>query len=100
MPQIEYGPPGHKGVTQIMGLGAASDVAALVPKDTAARNTGLLAAATWLGGLVIGNNTAKNIGIGGLLAVAYIQVLKRAAQKKQAAALVEIPLPIDVQGWG
>ncbi len=94
--QVKYGPPGHKGVTQIMGLGATGPVAtsvALIPKDKPMRYTGLLAIATWVGGAVMGSNTAKNIGIGGLLAVAYIQVLKKKPEPTQ-------PPPTSVQGWG
>lgn len=94
--QVKYGPPGHKGVTQIMGLGATGPVAtsvALIPKDKSMRYTGLLAIATWVGGAVMGSNTAKNIGIGGLLAVAYIQVLKKKPETTQ-------PSPTSVQGWG
>jgi hypothetical protein len=87
--RIEYGPPGHKGVTQIMGLGVSpTDI------DKNHRNVGLLAVATWIGGAVLGSNTAKNIGIGGLLAVVYVQVLA-----KREEAKTPLP-PVDVQGWG
>jgi hypothetical protein len=78
-----------------MGLGAdlPPAVSSLVPQDKSMRYTGLLAAATWAGGMVMGSNTAKNIGIGGLLAVVYIQVLrKRYAPPAEA--------PSSVQGWG
>lgn len=89
--QVEYGPPGHKGVTQIMGLGGSP--AALTEMDKTHRLVGLLSAATWLGGAVLGSSTAKNIGIGGVLAVVYIQVLYK------KPVLVDMP-PVDVQGWG
>jgi hypothetical protein len=90
--RIEYGPPGQKGVTQIMGLGAGP-ASQIVTIDKNHRNAGLLAIATWIGGAVLGSNTAKNIGIGGLLAVAYVQVLAKREEKSA-------PAPIDVQGWG
>jgi hypothetical protein len=91
--RVEYGPPGHKGVTQIMGLGATPSIAMI---DKNHRNVGLLALATWVGGVVAGSDTARNIGIGGLLAVVYVQVL---ARREEAAAPAPLP-PIDVQGWG
>jgi hypothetical protein len=91
--QVEYGPPGHKGVTQIMGLGVAPSIATI---DKNHRNVGLLALATWVGGAVMGSSTAKNIGIGGLLAVIYVQML---AKREEAADPAPLP-PIDVQGWG
>ena len=89
--QVSYGPPGHKGVTQIMGLGA-NPVTATYSMARAHRSIGLLSAATWLGGVFLGSNTAKNIGIGGVLAVVYIQML---AKKPELPA----PPPTDVQGW-
>jgi hypothetical protein len=96
--RVEYGPPGHKGVTQIMGLGASNGHLAkaesLIPQDKSSRTVGLLAAATIVGGMVLGSNTAKNLGFGGLLAVAYIQMLK----PKPAKVLVDTPA--SVQGWG
>jgi hypothetical protein len=97
--RIEYGPPGHKGVTQIMGLGANSDIEAIkaggvkAVMDKPSRTVGLLSAATVVGGMVLGSSTARNIGIGGLLAVVYIQMLK---PKAPTTAVV----PNSVQGWG
>lgn len=98
---VSYGPPGHKGVTQIMGLGYTELDALDVPSlpvvreiDKAHRTVGLIALATWAGGFVMGSNTAKNIGIGGLLAVVYVQMLKPKAKKATVAA------PTSVQGWG
>ena len=96
--RVEYGPPGHKGVTQIMGLGADivyPTITVAKEIDKAHRTVGLLAAATWVGGMVIGSSTAKNIGIGGLLAVVYVQMLK----PKPAPPPLPPP-PGSVQGWG
>lgn len=93
--RVDYGPPGHKGVTQIMGLGAypAAVVSAARNIPKANRNVGLLATATWVGGMVLGSNTAKNIGIGGLLAIVYLEVLKPKPKPV-------VPAPDSVQGWG
>ena len=96
--RIDYGPPGHRGVTQIMGLGA-DPVDIIVSVKTVSktnRNVGLLALGTWIGGLLAGSNTAKNLGLGGLLAVGYIHVLNK---KPEVVALPAIP-PVDLQGWG
>lgn len=91
MPRIDYGPPGHKGVTQIMGLGAVPlPVAKQISK--AHKTVGLLAVATLAGGVVTGSSTARNMGIGGLLAIVYAQMLRPKAAPEVA--------PTSVQGWG
>lgn len=92
--RVEYGPPGHKGVTQIMGLGADAPLAVVREISKSHRTVGILAAATWVGGFVMGSNTAKNIGIGGILAIVYAEMLKPKAALEQPTA------PTDVQGWG
>lgn len=95
--QIIHGPPGHKGVTQIMGLGASSYPAkavSLIPKDKSSRTVGLMAATTVVGGMFFGSSTARNLGIGGLLAIVYVQMLK------PKAGVVEEVSPVSVQGWG
>jgi hypothetical protein len=93
--QVEYGPPGHKGVTQIMGLGALDygRGASLIPTDKPSRTVGLLALATFAGGVVLGVPTAKHLAIGGLLALVYVQLLKKPAPETVAP-------PVAVQGWG
>lgn len=92
--RVEYGPPGHKGVTQIMGLGALDygKGTSIIPADKPSRTVGLLALATYVGGSVLGVPTAKHLAIGGLLAIAYVQLLK----PKPSSA----PPPSSVQGWG
>lgn len=86
--RVEYGPPGHKGVTQIMGLGDYT-----LPQDKPSRLVGGLAAATLVVGAVVGSSTARNIGIGGVLAIIYVQMLKKPVVAPVAA-------PNSVQGWG
>ena len=91
--QVEYGPPGHKGVTQIMGLGAIDygKGASLIPTDKPSRTVGLLALATLAGGVVLGIPTAKHLAVGGLLALVYVQMLRKPDVE---------PAPVSVQGWG
>jgi hypothetical protein len=100
--RIDYGPPGHKGVTQIMGLGDAateytgSSVAAskaAVPQDRSGRVVGGLAAATWLLGAIMGSRTTKHLAMGGLVAVVASQMLKNQRPSAPVA-------PTSTQGWG
>jgi hypothetical protein len=78
-----------------MGLGVdpSEIVSSATSMNKTHRNVGLLSIATWVGGMVMGSDTAKNIGIGGLLAIVYVEVL---AKKYEPAP----PAPLDVQGWG
>lgn len=84
MPNVvmEYGPPGHKGVTSIMGIGATD----IEPTNHAAsmKRVGVLAGVLWVAGGVIGSNTLKNIGIGGAGALVAVWLLARRAEKKTA----------------
>ena len=68
MPVIEYGPPGVRGVSHIMGLGQTEY---LEPSEErmaqATRNIGRFSAALWLGGLLIGNDSMKYMGLGGVI---------------------------------
>jgi hypothetical protein len=97
--QVSYGPPGHKGVTQIMGLGAASDIATIkagvaahvAPHKVVAG----LSVLTYVVGAVVGSSMAKNMAIGGLGATLLAHALQSGAVKAPA-----LPLPTSVQGWG
>ena len=90
--RIEYGPPGHKGVTQIMGLGADG---VTTPTDPSRLVAGF-AILTYLGGAAVGSNFAKNVAIGGLGAILLTRALKSGAVKSPLPA-VEFP---TLQGWG
>jgi len=92
--RVEFGPPGHKGVTQIMGLGAAvAEAKEFVPSDKPGRMVAGLAVVTYVAGAALGSNMAKNMGIGGLAAILLAQALKSGA--------VQAPeVPKSVQGWG
>ena len=93
MPHVSYGPPGHKGVTQIMGLGRLPELPegpGLIPREKPNRITGGIALATTAFGLVTGSSTARNLGLGGLAAILYIQLLSKSPEA----------MPTTVQGWG
>ena len=79
---MEYGPPGHKGVTSIMGIGAAD----IEPTNYGASlmRVGVLAGVLWVAGGIIGSNTLKNIGIGGAGALLAAFFLAKRADKKAA----------------
>lgn len=93
--RIEHGPPGHKGVTQIMGL---SDIdienidplRELVPVDrpmVAVRNATI---ASWLVGAVLGMDTVKTLSLGAGIALSAVHILNK---KK------ELPPVSSLQGY-
>ena len=96
MPNIEFGPPGHKGVTQIMGLGSTEILQVIPASEKPMRDVALGAAAVWAGGTVLGSNTMKNIAVGALLGVFMI----RAMMKARAGGAAQAPAIATVQGWG
>lgn len=63
---VEFGPPGHKGVTAIQGVGADElEPHALSDSVQKAGRASLL---VLVGGLLLGSDTLRNIGAGGALA--------------------------------
>lgn len=76
--QVHYGPPGHRGVTHLVAVGAddyASDTDQAVSRGT------LIAGAVFAAGVVSGNRTLRGLGAGGALAL----LLVRAASAKPRA---------------
>jgi len=72
---VEYGPPGVRGVSQIMGLGTDSlevvEIGPAVPFPTPADVTIRIVGAcvgAWILGSFIGSNTIKNMAVGGAVA--------------------------------
>ena len=95
--KVNYGPPGHKGVTQIMGLGADAlpgKVSEMLP-GKAHRQVAGAAAGAWFLGLLMGSSRIQNIAIGGGLAIVACAHL----MKQEDLPNIE-PLPTTVQGWG
>jgi hypothetical protein len=101
MPRIEYGPPGHKGVTSIMGLGALDIedrvIKVLPPSTKPLRDVMLGSGAVWLFGLVTGSNTAKNVGLGAIAAVFMVKTMMKA--RDSSAAPAPSLGPQTTQGW-
>lgn len=93
--KIEYGPPGHKGVTRIQGLGEANN--SIITRPPPLQTTGGAAVATWLLGMLLGSNTLKNMGLGAGGAVLLVKTLQTRQAKE---AVTPVKEPLDVQGWG
>lgn len=66
--KIAHAPAAHRGVTMIMGVGADDELAACPPYGRAIQTAGALSAGVWLLGILVGSNTARNMGFGGALA--------------------------------
>ena len=79
---VEYGPPGHKGIESIMGIGSTD----LEQTDSGAdlMKVGGGAVALWVAGTLTGMNSLKQIGFGAGLAVAAIKYLKN---RRESVAL-------------
>ncbi len=60
--QVSYGPPGHKGVTQLMAVGA--DEMEAYPTDRAVKIGGLIATGAWALGALTGNRALEHAGFG------------------------------------
>jgi len=92
----EYGPPGHKGVTSIMGLGA--DDIEPAPYQRSNRTVGLVAVGVWALGALSGNQKLRDFGFGAGMALFAAGLLTRQAEKKEAGAAVVLSPP-PAQGW-
>ena len=71
--KVSYGPPGHRGVTQLMAVGA--DDFELNKTEKMVKTGGLIAIGIWGLGMIMGSNTVKNIGFGGALALFGVQAV-------------------------
>lgn len=60
--QISYGPPGQRGVTQLVAIGAAELEES--PTDQAVNRGFWVGLAAWAFGGLIGSNTIRNMGAG------------------------------------
>jgi hypothetical protein len=64
--QVSYGSPGHRGVTDLMAVGA--DDLEETSADRAARNMTMLGVAVALVGVLVGSKAAKYAGAGAAVA--------------------------------
>jgi hypothetical protein len=96
---VTYGPPGHKGVTQIMGLGTdEAEISNLKLKaeqylpGKAHRQVAGFAAGAWLVGLLMGSSWLQSAAIGagaGILACAHLMKQEGTEELPEVA-----PLPV------
>lgn len=69
---VSYGPPGHKGVTTLMAVGA--DDLEQTSADRAVRCASWLGAGVWLLGALTGQRTMQNVGMGATIALVGVRV--------------------------
>lgn len=82
MPRVvmEYGPPGLKGVTQIMGIGA--DDIEPSTHENSMKTVGIGAAAIFALGIVAGNKNAQQFGLGAGAAILACHLLAKRLERK------------------
>lgn len=73
---LAFGPPGHKGVTTLMSVGA-DPLGADDTVEANVRTGGYLAAGLWLVGVATGNRALRRLGFGAAVALFGVQVLAR-----------------------
>lgn len=100
--KINYGPPGHKGVTSIMGIGDTDEVEKILalPPDRPLKIVTVASMATWALGAATGRKDLQTLGLGASFAAFAIQMLQKRQETKQTEATLEAVIPTDVQGWG
>jgi hypothetical protein len=100
--RVEYGPPGHRGVSTIMGLGEvpAKLKALPLPKTKPLKTAGSIAIAAWLVGLVSGSSYLQHLGIGAGMAVLATQHFTN--REELAGPVIEVvdQIPTVLNGWG
>ena len=89
---VRYGPPGAKGVTSLMAVGADEYESALGP---ALKLGGLAALALWGVGAWMKSQTAKNIGVGAGLALLALSLAARPARQ---VSVVQPPAAAQATG--
>lgn len=95
--KVEFGPPGHKGVTQIMGLAGNLPKVDLPLITEAAKQdphkvVGGLAAGAWALGALMGNKGLQHVSFGaGVATLLCWHLMKPSAP---------VTAPTTVQGWG
>jgi hypothetical protein len=71
--KISYGPPGHRGVTHLVAIGASE--LEETPTDHAVKVVGVAGAALFVAGFVIGGARVRSIGLGAALGALAIRAL-------------------------
>lgn len=86
--EVRYGPPGHKGVTQLMSVGSDD----LEPRTKKVlRTASLLSIGVWALGLLSGSKAMKNVGFGAGLAAFGTRVALERARKVEVETAPTAP---------
>jgi hypothetical protein len=88
MPHIEYGPPGHRGVTTIMGVGADPDDDKL---QSTLKLAGWASVGLWTLGLVIGSRDLKMAGFGAACATFAVQLIGKPKEEPLVVQTQTVP---------
>ncbi len=80
--QISYGPPGHRGVTHAMAIGA-DEIDGVGETDKLLSALMLGSAGAAVAGRVVGSKTVSLLGVGGVI---VLLIAKRALKKPQVVA--------------
>ena len=96
--QVSYGPPGQRGVTTMMAIGADDIGDSLT--DQAVQRGALLAAGAWALGELGGNRPLANVALGGLLALFGVMAWTRCqGVSVTQPAPAPAPIPVVPTGW-
>src|SRR5512147_71251 len=94
---VSYGPPGQKGVTTLMAVGA--DDLEQTTTDRAVSRASWLAAGAWLFGALTGQRTVKHIGMGATIALVGVRFAAGTLGAKRIAVSTA-PVPVaPAAGW-
>ena len=86
---VRYGSPGHKGVKTLMAVGA--DDLDHSPVERAVKVGGFLSVAVWGFGVLIDNETVKNVGFGAAVGLFGVQVASGVLGPRQVEVVRNSP---------
>ncbi len=87
--QISYGPPGQRGVTHLMAIGADEDGSSDTVKLLG--TLAIASAGTAIAGRVIGSKTLSLLGVGGVIA---LLIARRQASKPRVVEIAKAVAPV------
>lgn len=91
--KIAYGPAGHKGVTQLMAVGA--DEFDEGDTDQLVKTGGMIALGVWGLGMLTGSSYAKNVGFGAAIGLWGVRLLSG----KGTTTRVQVTQPAPTGRW-
>lgn len=100
MPIIEYGPPGHRGVDTVMGLGDLDVVTNVTDYPKALKHVMLGGGIAAGVGLLMGHRGLTAGGAGAVAAIAILRYLTTRSTRYQKTELIVSDPAVEVQGRG